>query len=97
MGHQPHPTVNVATDDSPQTDGLAAKVPPNADEMQTNAMRDADPEGLFATDAPICLHCRAVNVTAYGGGKRMMELGGKTYVAEECHDCEQPTIQYLRG
>lgn len=96
----PHPTTVPANADErtdETSDTLADRVPDNVREMQTTAMRDADPEGYWATDAPVCLNCRTVNVTAYGGGKRMMKVDGKTYVAEECHDCEQPTIQYLQG
>lgn len=70
-------------------------VPDNLDDLKSKAWAETKGADLWVTDIPVCLSCHTANVTAYGGGKETLTVGGYVLVAETCADCEQETIQVL--
>jgi len=79
---------NLTTAIEQQCDGLRDK--------QQKAAHEADPDNLWVTDIPVCLHCGDAHPTAYGGGKAKMWRGDHQIVTEQCSTCDQSTIHLLK-
>lgn len=70
-------------------------IPDDVRDRQRTAVQTTPDADLWVTDVPVCLHCGAANLCAYGGGKATLEVDGHTLVAETCADCGQETVHIL--
>jgi hypothetical protein len=76
-------------------DTIRDLVPDDLADIQADAYRDGEDADLWASDIPVCVNCQSANLAAYGGGKQVVRVNGVDLVADQCHDCDQMTVQVL--